>query len=70
MDIDPKLESYTIVVNISNPNPQNQYVVLGDELDPCAQRFAWSQLSPKVQNGLKNWSKENKKSLNKLENWW
>lgn len=64
MGIDPKLESYTLVVNISDPNPQNQYVVLGDELDPSSQRFAWSQLSKRVQDGLKNWSGTNKENLN------
>ncbi len=64
MGIDPKLESYSLVVNITDPNPQNQYVVLGDELDPLSQRFAWSQLSKRVQDGLKNWSGTNKENLN------
>lgn len=64
MGIDPKLESFTLVVNISDPNAQNQYVVLGDELDPSAQRFAWSQLSKRVQDGLKNWTGTNKENLN------
>jgi len=64
MGIDPKLESFTLVVNITDPNPQNQYVVLGDELDPSAQRFAWSQLSKTVQDGLKNWTGTNKENLN------
>jgi len=63
MEIDPILESYIIVVNISDPNPQNQYLVLGDEADPSAQRFAWSQLSETVRRGLLNWSGENKVSL-------
>src|SRR5437868_13527161 len=62
--IDPKLESYTIVVNITDPNAQNQFVVVGDELDPSSQRFAWSQLSKRVQDGLKNWSGTNKENLN------
>jgi hypothetical protein len=64
MGIDPKLESFTLVINISDPNTQNQYVVLGDELDPSAQRFAWSQLSKRVQDGLKNWTGTNKENLN------
>jgi hypothetical protein len=62
--IDPKMDRYTIVVNISDPNTQNQYVVFGDELDPGAQRFAWSQLSKQVQDGLKNWTGTNKENLN------
>jgi len=64
MGIDPKLESFTLVINISDPNPQNQFVVLGDELDPSSQRFAWTQLSKRVQDGLKNWTGTNKENLN------
>ena len=64
MGIDPKLESYTIVVNITDPNTQNQFVVLGDEADPSASRYAWSQLSKRVQDGLINWSNTNKENLN------
>ena len=64
MGIDPKLESYSIVINISDANAQNQYVVLGDEADPSAQRYAWSQLSKRVQDGLINWQGTNKENLN------
>ncbi|HEY3252121.1 MAG TPA: hypothetical protein VGK25_13505 [Ignavibacteria bacterium] len=64
MGIDPKLESYTLVINVTDPNPQNQYVVLGDEADPSAQRYAWSQLSKRVQDGLINWQGTNKENLN------
>lgn len=64
MGIDPKLESFTIVVNLMDGNPQNQFVVLGDEADPSAQRYAWSQLSKKVQDGLVNWTGTNKENMN------
>jgi len=64
MGIDPKLESFTIVVNISDMNALNNYVTLGDESDPNALRFPWSQLSRKVQEGLRNWSGTNKENLN------
>ncbi|HWA06502.1 MAG TPA: hypothetical protein VG961_08140, partial [Ignavibacteria bacterium] len=64
MGIDPKLESYTIVVNLMDANSQNQFIVLGDETDPSAQRYAWSQLSKKVQDGLINWSGTNKENMN------
>ncbi len=64
MGIEPKLESYTIVVNLVDGNAQNQFVVLGDESDPSAQRYAWSQLSKKVQDGLINWTGTNKENLN------
>ena len=43
MGIDPKLESFTLVINIQDANPNNQFVVLGDESDPGASRYGWSQ---------------------------
>lgn len=70
MAIDPLLDSYALVVNISDPNPQNQFVVLGDESDLSSRRYAWSQLSKRVQNGLINWTKENKTNLNVAYLWW
>lgn len=64
MGIDPKLESYTLVINIQDGNVQNQFVVLGEESDPSAMRFAWSQLSKRIQDGLVNWTGSNKENLN------
>jgi hypothetical protein len=64
MGIDPKLESFTLVINIQDANPNNQFVVLGDESDPGASRYGWSQLSKRVQDGLINWSNTNKENLN------
>ena len=63
--IDPKLESYTFTVNILDPQPINQYVVIGDEYSPDALRYAWDQLSERVQEGLINWVGSNKENLNK-----
>ena len=63
--IDPKLESYTFTVNILDPQPINQYVVIGDEYSPDALRYAWDQLSENVQEGLINWVGSNKENLNK-----
>jgi hypothetical protein len=31
MGISPLLESYNLIVNVMDPNPNNQYVVIGDE---------------------------------------
>ncbi len=64
MAIDPKLESYSIVVNVIDGNAQNQFVVLGDESDPSAMRYAWSQLTKRVQDGLINWTGTNKENMN------
>jgi hypothetical protein len=64
MGIDPKLESYTVIVNLMDGNALNQYVVIGEENDPSSVRLAWSQLSKKVQEGLVNWSGTNKENMN------
>lgn len=64
MAIDPKLESYTIIVNLMDVNALNQYVSIGDETDPSAIRMAWSQLTKKIQDGLVNWMGTNKENLN------
>ncbi len=63
LNIDPKLESYILVVNISDPF--NQYVIIGDENSPDASRFSWIQLSKGVQQALLNWTATNKENLNK-----
>lgn len=64
MGIHPKLESFTLVVNLTDGNTQNQYIVLGDENDPSANRYSWSQLSKRVQDGLINWNGTNKENMN------
>ena len=63
--IDPLLESYALTVNVLDPNPINQTVVIGDETSPDALRYSWSQLSKRVQDGLLNWTGSNKENLNK-----
>lgn len=54
--IEPHLESYTITVNLTDNDPQNHYVVVGDETDATSMRFSWSQLSLSVQKGLLAWN--------------
>ncbi len=61
LEIDPKLESYTITVNVSDPDELNQYVVIGDELDPTSPRYSWSQLSASSQRGLLSYTGPNRK---------
>ena len=63
LNIDPKLESFILVVNISDPF--NQYVIVGDENSPDAARFSWMQLSKNIQQALLNWTGTNKENLNK-----
>ena len=52
LEIDPKLESYSITVNITDPDEENQYIVIGDESDASSPRFSWSQLTMESQRGL------------------
>mgnify|MGYP000290362562 CR=1 FL=1 len=65
LNIDPKLESYVLVVNILDPSAINQYVVIGDETSPDASRFLWSDLNKPTQQKLLNWAASNKENLNK-----
>jgi hypothetical protein len=61
LEIDPKLESYTITVNISDPDEENQYIVIGDESDPTSPRYSWSQLTMASQRGLLSYQGPNRK---------
>lgn len=59
--IEPRLESYSIIVNITDPDEQNQYVVIGDETDPSSPRYWWSQLSMDTQKDLLAYQGPNRK---------
>ena len=61
LQIEPKIESYSITVNISDPDELNQYVVIGDESDPTSPRYLWSQLSMESQRGLLAFTGPNRK---------
>ncbi len=61
LELEPKLESYTITVNVSDPDELNRYVVIGDELDPTSPRYSWSQLSISSQRGLLSYEGPNRK---------
>jgi len=59
--IEPRLESYSIIVNITDPEEQNQYIVIGDETDPSSPRYWWSQLSMATQKELLAYQGPNRK---------
>jgi len=61
LQIDPKLESYMITINITDPEELNQYVVIGDEAEQGSLRFSWSQLSVETQKGLLGYEGLNRK---------
>lgn len=59
--IEPRLESYTIVINIRDTDEQNQYVVIGDENDASSLRYSWNQLSMDTQRKLLEYQGPNRK---------
>lgn len=60
MQIDPKLSSYSIYVDLRSEDPQKHCLYLGDMNDPSAMKFNWSQFSDNVRMFLINWIKPNK----------
>ncbi|MCE1164351.1 MAG: hypothetical protein LWX07_02990 [Bacteroidetes bacterium] len=63
MSVDPKLSTFTIVVNVSDADPNNHYVVIGEETDPTKIQVSWNNISKPVQQKLLNWSAPNKINL-------
>ena len=59
--IERRLESYSIIINITDPDEQNQYIVIGDETDPSSPRYWWSQLSMDTQRDLLAYQGPNRK---------
>lgn len=62
LNIEPKMERYTIVVNIKKDNPE-PYIIFGDIEESSPKKFPWSRLSKDVQDGLINWTGDNKERL-------
>lgn len=62
LGIEPKMERYTIVINVNNDNP-GPYIIIGDIEETSPMKFPWSKLSKDVQDGLINWSGDNKEKL-------
>ena len=61
LHIDPKMERYTIVVDVRSDDAGQQYILFGDETNPI--RYQWSQVSEQVRKGLLNWNGSNKENL-------
>ncbi len=62
LNIEPKMERYTIVINIKKDNLE-PYIIFGDIDESSPKKFPWSKLSKDVQDGLKNWTGDNKERL-------
>ncbi len=63
MGIDPKLNSYTIYVDIRSDEPKEQKLYLGDMNHPSAQKYSWKQFSDKMRAFLLSWDKPNKMAV-------
>lgn len=61
LHIDPKMERYTVIIDIRAKDPSQQYILFGDDTNPL--RYPWSQVSGQVQKGLINWSGNSKENL-------
>ena len=61
LHIDPKLERYTITVDIRSSDPGQQYILFGDDTSPI--KYQWTQLSEQVRSGLISWTGSNKENL-------
>ena len=62
LDIYPKMEVYTIVVDIREKTLE-PYILFGDIDESSPRKISWSKLSKEIQEGLINWTGSNKESL-------
>lgn len=62
LNIDPKMERYTIIVDIRESNPSH-YIQIGDTDETTKFKYAWSKLSKGVQDDLIKWNGSNKENL-------
>jgi hypothetical protein len=62
LNIDPKMERYTIIVDIRESNP-SPYIQIGDTDETTKFKYAWSKLSKGVQDDLIKWNGSNKENL-------
>jgi len=62
LDIEPKMEVYTVIVDIRKETHE-PYILFGDIDESSPRRFSWARLSKEVQQGLINWTGSNKESL-------
>ncbi|MCX7878536.1 MAG: hypothetical protein N2510_07855 [Ignavibacteria bacterium] len=58
LNIYPKMERYRLTVDIRNPDPAMNYIIIGE-----TERFPWTKLSEEVRKGLVNWTGSNKERL-------
>lgn len=60
MNIDPKMQSYMITVDLRDENPDNHKIIIGEPTDQSRLMMQWKQLSKETKEGLKKWNGSNK----------
>lgn len=60
MNIEPKMQSYMITVDLRDENTDNHKIIIGDPSDPTRIMMQWKQLSKETKEGLKKWNGSNK----------
>ncbi|MFZ4589389.1 MAG: hypothetical protein ACOYN6_00195 [Ignavibacteria bacterium] len=60
MSIDPKMTIFILIVNTTNDNPDNHYIVFGEEDDKSSIRAGFNTLSDETKRKLLEWNEVNK----------
>lgn len=60
MSIDPRVSSFILTVNVSDDNPENHYIVFGEEDDKTSIISSFSTLSNETKRKLIEWDDYNK----------
>ncbi|RPI13799.1 MAG: hypothetical protein EHM58_17745 [Ignavibacteriae bacterium] len=62
MWIEPLLDTFDVIVDISSDNPEEQSIIIKTDFAPISFRHAWSTISEKVRTDLINWEGLNKEN--------
>lgn len=60
MNIEPKMQSYMITVDLRDENPDNHKIIVGEPSDQSRIMKQWQLLSKETREGLKKWNGSNK----------
>jgi hypothetical protein len=60
INIDPKMQSYMITVDLRDKDENNHKIIIGELTDITRIVFAWKSLSKETRDGLIKWNGSNK----------
>jgi hypothetical protein len=63
MGVDPMFTRFRLIVNVTDPDLINHYVIIGEETDPMKVQTSWSSIDPDTRRKILNWSAPNKINL-------